>query len=218
MPPRVFAWGAMVVALALAGAATQPGNDALMFDPEMAQADAAAGGSAESDAPIRVASVLEMKPDASSGAEESRSDGATDGAGLIALAQMKPRAAEIVRVDDRWYRPARTIRMRVTAYSPDARSCGKFADGITASGKPVTFNGGRLVAADTRLFPFGTLVSVPGYNSGLPVPVLDRGGAIKGHRLDVLYSTHERAMLWGVQYLDVIIWEDAGRNPARSNG
>ncbi len=31
-------------------------------------------------------------------------------------------------------RPARIVRMMVTAYSPDARSCGAFADGITASG------------------------------------------------------------------------------------
>ena len=114
----------------------------------------------------------------------------------------------------RWFngrqvRPARTLWMTVTAYSPDHRSCGKWADGITASNKSVWTNGMKLVAADTRLLPFGTLLSVPGYDSGRIVPVLDRGGAIKGNRLDVLYPTHQIARRWGVQRLPVTVWEYA---------
>jgi len=103
----------------------------------------------------------------------------------------------------------RTVRMLVTAYSPDERSCGIFADGITASGKSVWTNGMKLVAADTRMLPFGTVISVPGYNGGKPVQVLDRGGKIKGHRLDVLYPTHEIARVWGKQYLNVTVYEYA---------
>lgn len=114
---------------------------------------------------------------------------------------------DVVLFGSRRIRPVRTMRMVVTAYSPDARSCGKWADGITASGKSVWTNGMRLVAADTRLLPFGSIVSVPGYNGGRPVPVLDRGGAIKGKRLDVLYPTHEIARRWGRQPLEVTIWE-----------
>jgi 3D (Asp-Asp-Asp) domain-containing protein len=106
-------------------------------------------------------------------------------------------------------RPARTIRMLVTAYSPDERSCGKFADGITASGYSVWTNGMKLVAADTRLLPFHSIITIPGYNGEQPVPVLDRGGRIKGNRLDVLYATHERALKWGVRHLDVTVWEYA---------
>lgn len=106
-------------------------------------------------------------------------------------------------------RPARTVWMVVTAYSPDHRSCGKWADGKTASLRSVWTNAMELVAADTRLLPMGTLVSVPGYAGGRTVPVLDRGGAIKGARLDVLYPTHQIARRWGVQRLPVIIWEYA---------
>ncbi len=109
-------------------------------------------------------------------------------------------------------RPARTVWMVVTAYSPDHRSCGKWADGITASLRSVWTNGMELVAADTRLFPMGTLVSVPGYAGGRTVPVLDRGGAIKGARLDVLYPTHQIARRWGVQRLPVVIWEYADKD------
>lgn len=111
--------------------------------------------------------------------------------------------------DGRPLRKAGTMTMKVTAYSPDERSCGKWADGITASGYSVFTNGMRLVAADTDVLPFGTVISVPGYNDGEPVQVLDVGGAIKGPRLDVLYATHERAREWGVQELEVTIWEYA---------
>lgn len=104
-------------------------------------------------------------------------------------------------------RPARVMLMTVTAYSPDYRSCGIYADGITASGKTVHYNAGELVAADTRYLPFGSLLSIPGYADERIVPVLDVGGAIKGSRLDVLYPTHERALQWGVQRLAVTVWE-----------
>jgi 3D (Asp-Asp-Asp) domain-containing protein len=114
----------------------------------------------------------------------------------------------------RWFngRPVRPIRkfaMLVTAYSPDASSCGESADGITASGYSVWTNGMKLVAADTDILPFGSLITVPGYDNDNIVPVLDRGGAIKGHRLDLLYPTHEQAQQWGAQRLEVTVWEYA---------
>ena len=68
-------------------------------------------------------------------------------------------------------------------------------------------NGMKLVAADTRLLPFGTLVSIPGYRGGRPVPVLDRGAAIKGNRLDVLMPTHEAALRWGRKTLPVTVYD-----------
>jgi 3D (Asp-Asp-Asp) domain-containing protein len=110
-------------------------------------------------------------------------------------------------------RPVRVHPMRVTAYSPDERSCGASADGITASGYSVATNGGELVAADPSLLPLGSLVSVPGYAGGAVVPVLDVGGAIKGKRLDVLFESHGRAREWGVQDLEVTVWEYADGLP-----
>ncbi len=111
-------------------------------------------------------------------------------------------------------RPARTIRMVVTAYSPDEKSCGPNACGMTSSVHHVSTNGMRLVAADSRVLPLGSMVSVPGYDEGKIVPVLDRGGAIKGKRLDVLFATDGAAMRWGVKTLDVVVWEYADNLPA----
>ncbi len=100
-----------------------------------------------------------------------------------------------------------TVRMLVTAYSPDKKSCGSHARGITASGFSVWTNAMKLVAADARLLPFGALVSVPSYNNGHPVPVLDRGGAIKGRHVDVLLPTDSEARAWGKRYMTVTVWD-----------
>jgi 3D (Asp-Asp-Asp) domain-containing protein len=114
-------------------------------------------------------------------------------------------------LETRWFdgrpvKPVRTIWMTVTAYSPDARSCAGTDDGITSSLHHVSTNNMRLVAADTRILPLGSMVSVPGYDSGRIVPVLDRGGAIKGKRLDVLFATHEEARKFGVRRVPVTVW------------
>ena len=89
--------------------------------------------------------------------------------------------------------------VRVTAYCPCKKCCGSFADGITASLEPVAADGGKFVAAP-RHIPFHTKLDIPGYGR---VRVLDRGGAIKGDRLDVFFPTHQEALEWGVKYLDV---------------
>ncbi len=148
---------------------------------------------------------------------ESRPELRTPGDVIAGVLEPQPRIVD-AELSDAKVRPTfngRPIRrvsqmsMLTTAYSPDARSCGKWADGYTASGYSVWTNGMKLVAADTSVLPFGSLVSIPGYNGGRPVPVLDRGGKIKGNRLDLLYPTHDIALQWGAQRLIVDVWEYA---------
>lgn len=72
--------------------------------------------------------------------------------------------------------------------------------GQTASGemaKPGT------IAADTSLYPFGTLMYVPGYGYG---NVQDRGGAIKGEKIDLYFKKHKQALQWGRVQKEVQIW------------
>ena len=133
-------------------------------------------------------------------------------------------SAPVYSAETRWFngrpvRPARTITMLVTAYSPDWRSCGDSADGITATQHHVETNAHDMVAADPRILPYGSLVTIPGYahdDRGNPmiVPVLDCGGKIKGRRLDVLYPTHNEAVRWGAQRLTVTVWEYADGKPS----
>ena len=96
----------------------------------------------------------------------------------------------------------------VTAYCAPCDICCKGAnDGITASGYDVR-NGSvsHFVAAPPE-YPFGTVFIIPGYGSG-PVVVLDRGGDIKGNRLDVyIREGHQAALEFGRQTITVQIWE-----------
>jgi 3D (Asp-Asp-Asp) domain-containing protein len=101
----------------------------------------------------------------------------------------------------------RILRMEVTAYCACTKCCGPNAQGITASGKLVSYNDGKFVAADTRLLPFGTKLQVPGYAGGETIEVIDRGGAIKGNKLDLYFETHQAALEWGRQWVDVVVFE-----------
>jgi 3D (Asp-Asp-Asp) domain-containing protein len=118
--------------------------------------------------------------------------------------------------DGRPIKPSYDITLKCTAYSPDERSCGTSADGITATLHSVETNGHCLVAADPKWFPAGTLLSVPGYDENRVVPVLDVGGAIKGRHIDLLFPTHEEARKWGVKKLKVTVWEYADGKPVVS--
>ncbi len=94
-----------------------------------------------------------------------------------------------------------TIQMRVTAYCPCQKCCGKYSDGITACGHKIR-PGDAFVAAD-REYSFGTEMTISGYKNGQPVKVLDRGGVIRGNRLDVFFGSHQEALKWGVRHIDV---------------
>jgi len=59
------------------------------------------------------------------------------------------------------------------------------------------------IAADTKYYPFGTRMHVPGYGWGV---VEDRGGAIKGpDRIDLYFNSHSEALEWGRRKLYITI-------------
>ncbi len=97
----------------------------------------------------------------------------------------------------------RVVRMRVTGYCPCSKCCGAFSDGITANNHHI--QPGDAFAAADKSYQFGTEMMIPGYNDDKSVQVMDRGGVIKGNRLDLFFHSHQEALEWGVQYLDVLI-------------
>lgn len=84
---------------------------------------------------------------------------------------------------------------KITAYCGCAKCCDK-TDGITASGTHVT--AGRTIAAP-REIPFGTKIVINGHT----YTVEDRGGAIKGNRIDIYFNSHEEALDYGIQYHEI---------------
>ena len=133
------------------------------------------------------------------------------------LVRQRTIARPLVRhVDSYWFHGHRyvywkTLILRVTSYAPDRKCCWPYPGTTTASGASVWTNDGHLVAADTRLIPFHCMVRVPGYDYDHPVPVLDRGEAIHGYRLDVLAPTFWSAQHWGVKLLRVRIYRPVAR-------
>ena len=88
-------------------------------------------------------------------------------------------------------------KFKITYYCACKQCCGK-DDGITASG--VKVQEGITVAADTSILPFGTKIYIKGIGWRT---VQDRGGAIKGNRLDIYIPSHNDPMPYNVQNLDV---------------
>ena len=59
------------------------------------------------------------------------------------------------------------------------------------------------IAADTSLYPYGTIMYIPGYGYAR---VEDTGGAIKEQHIDLYRPNHWFARRWGVQMKKVRVW------------
>lgn len=94
------------------------------------------------------------------------------------------------------------MTMNTSAYTAFCTGC----SGITASGYNVknttTYNGYKIVAAGPQ-FPIGTKMYIPGFGNAI---VLDRGGAIKGNKLDLLVASNGQAYNWGRKNVTVTIY------------
>lgn len=88
------------------------------------------------------------------------------------------------------------LEVTVTAYSPEDPG----VDDTTYTGLPVDIG---VVAVDPSVIPLGSVVYVPGYGYAV---ALDRGGAIKGHRVDVYFPAREAASAWGVKKLKIRVF------------
>ncbi|WP_053360445.1 3D domain-containing protein [Bacillus sp. FJAT-27251] len=94
-----------------------------------------------------------------------------------------------------------------TGYTAGAESTGKNPGhpsyGITYSGVEVKRDLFSTIAADLNVFPIGTVLFIPDYGYGV---VADKGGAIKGNKLDLYYDTVEDVYnQWGKRTIEVSI-------------
>lgn len=85
----------------------------------------------------------------------------------------------------------------LTAYCPCTRCCGK-SDGITATGTLAAE--GRTIAVDPRVIPYGTHVLLIWPNGTQHTYIAeDCGSGVTGNRIDVFFTDHETARIFGVQ-------------------
>ena len=88
---------------------------------------------------------------------------------------------------------------KLTFYDPCV-ACNGNNQALTATG--TTLTEGRTIAVDPSVIPLGSRVFIEGYGVFIAE---DTGGAIKGNKIDIAVSTHERANELGVQYANVYL-------------
>ncbi|MGM8365174.1 3D domain-containing protein [Virgibacillus sp. W0181] len=94
-----------------------------------------------------------------------------------------------------------------TGYTAGVESTGKTPDhpqyGITFSGVKVKRDLYSTIAADLSIYPLGTILYIPDYGYGV---VADKGGAIKGNKIDLYYPTTEEVYSeWGKKEVEVYV-------------
>ena len=89
-----------------------------------------------------------------------------------------------------------TLIMEATGYCSCSKCCGK-SDGITATGVKASE---LTVSADWSVLPPGTRIYISGVGERI---VQDRGGSIRGNRLDVWFADHSEARDFGRRQVEV---------------
>ena len=94
----------------------------------------------------------------------------------------------------------------LTAYCPCTRCCGK-DDGITATGTLAAE--GRTIAVDPRVIPYGSRVLLIFPNGTQHTYIAeDCGSGVNGNHIDVFFSDHQAARVFGVQSAMVYVGKE----------
>ncbi len=88
------------------------------------------------------------------------------------------------------YTRSRVLSMSATGYDTSPQTL-PGSNGRTATGIPARFG---IVAVDPRVIKLGTYLYVEGYGFALAA---DTGGAIKGNKIDLCFSSRREALAWG---------------------
>lgn len=88
----------------------------------------------------------------------------------------------------------------ITAYCPCEQCCGRWADGVTASGLPA---GPGIVAVDPDVIPLGSTVVIDGQK----YLAVDTGSGVTGNHIDVCLASHRETVAHGVRTAEVWVVE-----------
>ena len=95
----------------------------------------------------------------------------------------------------------KTFKVTATAFTANCRGC----SGVTSTGVNLKKNpNAKIIAVDPKVIPLGTKVWVEGYGEAIAA---DKGGAIKGNKIDVFMSSTKKAKNWGRRTVTIKILE-----------
>jgi 3D (Asp-Asp-Asp) domain-containing protein len=93
----------------------------------------------------------------------------------------------------------KSLTVESSAYTANCEGC----SGVTANGTDLNeFPYAKVIAVDPNVIPMGSVVYVPGYGYAVAA---DRGGAIKGNRIDLYMEDYSSAINWGRKNVTITI-------------
>jgi uncharacterized protein YabE (DUF348 family)/3D (Asp-Asp-Asp) domain-containing protein len=93
----------------------------------------------------------------------------------------------------------KVLNVSTTAYTANCTGC----SGITSTGFNLKSNpNAKVIAVDPSVIPLGSKVFVEGYGTAIAA---DTGGAIKGNKIDVFFSSKSQAYAWGNKTVQITI-------------
>ena len=93
----------------------------------------------------------------------------------------------------------KVLNVSTTAYTANCAGC----SGITSTGFNLKSNpNAKVIAVDPSVIPLGSKVFVEGYGTAIAA---DTGGAIKGNKIDVFFSSKSAAYAWGNKTVQITI-------------
>ncbi len=95
----------------------------------------------------------------------------------------------------------KTFKVTATAFTANCKGC----SGVTSTGFNLKKNpNAKIIAVDPKVIPLGTKVWVEGYGEAIAA---DKGGSIKGNKIDVFMPSTKKAYSWGRRTVTVKILE-----------
>lgn len=91
----------------------------------------------------------------------------------------------------------------ITAYCSCEKCCGKWANnrpnGVVYGSSGAELIADYSIAVDVDLIPYGETIII----NNREYIAHDCGGAIEGKRIDIYMESHEKALQWGVQHIEI---------------
>ena len=107
--------------------------------------------------------------------------------------------------------PVSLGNFKLTAYCSCKLCCGKWANnrpnGVVYGAIGEELKEGYSIAVDPTIIPYRSKVII----NGKVYEAQDCGGAIKGNRIDLYFSSHEDALNHGVKYAEVFLMQGVNK-------
>lgn len=96
-------------------------------------------------------------------------------------------------------RGSRYVTLVATGYCPCDKCNYPYGGKPSYIGYPLGYG---IAAVDPRVIPMGSRLFIPGYGYAIAA---DQGNAIQGSRIDLCFTSHQEALIWGMKTLAVTI-------------